>query len=101
MPAAAPGRSPTSSRAASRKSSSTFVLEKLFRSDPGTLGQRLELRPHDGRVNAPVERALREAAVGARHDPVAPDELRQAHDALRYELRMLDYVGGVADHPRR
>jgi hypothetical protein len=52
-------------------------------------------------VNAPVERPLGEPAVGARHDPVPADELRQAHDALRHELGMLDHVGGVADHPRR
>src|SRR4051812_3644002 len=100
-PAAAPARWPTSSPAASRKSTSSSFLEKRFRGDPGPLGERLELRPHDGGMNSPVEGPLGKAAIRARQDAVASDELRQAHDALRHELRMLDHVGGVADHPRR
>src|SRR3954452_8669851 len=100
-PAAARARWQTSCTGASRKSTSSSFLEKTFRGYPGPLGERLELRPHDGGVNAPVEGPLGKAAIRARQDPVASDELRQAHDPLRHELRMLDDVGGLADHPRR
>ena len=56
----------------------------------------LEFRPHDGGVNAAVERPLRKSAVGARHHAFATDEFRQPHDALRDELWVLHDVGRMA-----
>src|SRR5688572_16135511 len=98
IPAAAARRSRTSSPAASRSSSSTSALApQLAARKPRALGQRLEFRPHDRGVNAAVEGALRESAVGARHDALAADEVREAQDALCYELGVLHHVGGVAD----
>src|SRR5260370_11538355 len=43
-------------------------------------------------------RPLREAAVRARDHVLSPDQPRQTNDAFGDELRMLDDVGGVADH---
>src|SRR5262245_2997792 len=63
------------------------------------LRERLELCPHDRGVDAPVERALREAAIRSRQYILAADEPRVADDALGDELGMLDHVGGVADDP--
>ena len=44
-----------------------------------------------------MERPLREAAVGSRHQVLTPDQLADAHQPLGDEFRMLHYVGGVAD----
>src|SRR5256885_15293395 len=60
-------------------------------------GERLELGPHDRRMHAPVERPLREAAVGSRHQVLASDELAYPNEPLGHQLRMLDDVRGVAD----
>src|SRR6516164_6126215 len=65
---------------------------------PRTLDQRLELRPHDGGMDAPIEGALRKSAIGAGHDVLAPQEIGKTQDAFGDELRMLDHVRDVADH---
>lgn len=41
---------------------------------------------------APRERALRESAIGACHDMLSPDDLREANGAFGHELRMLDDI---------
>src|ERR1700687_5674377 len=41
------------------------------------------------------ERALREAAIGAGHDSLAPDDFGEAKEALGDELGVLDDVGRV------
>src|SRR6516162_4945174 len=66
--------------------------------NPRAFGQGFQLRPHDRRMDATRERALREAAIGAAHDVFATDDLGQPDDALGNELRVLDDVGGMADH---
>jgi len=50
----------------------------------GAFGQRFQLRPLYRRVNAAVERPLREVAVSAGDDVLAPDDLGQPHDARGY-----------------
>ena len=55
---------------------------QLLRRQLRTVQQRLELGPHDAGANAPVERALREAAVGAGDHVLAPDHLGQPNDAF-------------------
>ncbi len=47
-----------------------------------------------------MERALGESAVGARHQVLAAEQLAEAHQPLGHQLRVLDDVGSVADHPR-
>jgi len=44
-------------------------------------------------VDAAGQRALRETAIGARHQVVATNALGTAHESLGHELRMLDDVG--------
>jgi hypothetical protein len=44
-------------------------------------------------MNAPTQ-----SAIGAGHDILAPDESRKTLNALGYEFRMLDDVGGMAHH---
>jgi hypothetical protein len=64
------------------------------------LRERLELRPHDRRVDAPVERPLREAAIRSGEHALAPDELAVADDGLGDELGMFHHIGGVTDDAR-
>src|SRR5215472_17747933 len=66
--------------------------------NPRAFDQGFQLRPHDRRMDAAREWALREAAIGAAHDVFAASDLRQADDALGNEFRVLDDIGGVADH---
>src|SRR5215471_17035580 len=58
-------------------------------------GQRLKLRPGDLRMNTAAK-----AAIRAGDDVFAADDLGVAHDAIGDDLRMLDDVGGMADHAR-
>ena len=48
---------------------------QLLARKPRALDQRLELRPHDRWMHPAIERALRETAVGARHDVSRPSKL--------------------------
>ena len=48
-------------------------------------------------MDAAIERALGETAIGRSNDVLAADQLREADDALRHQLGMLDDVGGVTD----
>src|SRR5438128_2705768 len=57
--------------------------------------QGLQLRPRDLRM-----RAAAEAAVAAGDDVFAADALGEALDALGYDLRVLDYVGGMRHDAR-
>src|SRR5262245_32712099 len=52
------------------------------RGDAGALGERFQLRPHDGFVHAPDVRRLGETAIGAGHDVVAADQPGDAHQPL-------------------
>jgi len=49
-------------------------------------------------MNAAIEGALRETAIGARHHVLASQHIGEAQDAFGYELGMLDHIGDVADH---
>ena len=69
---------------------------ELARGQGGALGQRFELGPRDLRMDAAAE-----AAVGGGDDPLPADRAREARDALRHQLRMLDDVGGVAHDARQ
>ena len=76
-----------------------FAPQRL-RGDARAFDQGFQLRPHDGRMNAARERALREAAIGAAHDVLAADDLGEPHDPLGDQFGMLDDIGGVTDHAR-
>src|SRR5262245_46375020 len=96
---AAAGRSPyvaahTSQRAARR------LTPQLLARKPRALGERFELRPHDRGMDPAMERALREAAVGAGDDVLTADELAEPHDPLGDERGMLDHISGVTDDAR-
>src|SRR5216683_120643 len=73
-------------------------IPQLSAREPRALDQRLQLGPHDRGMNAAIEGALREAAIGARHHVLAPQHIGEAQDALRDKLRVLDHIGDVADH---
>src|SRR4029077_12787662 len=62
--------------------------------------QCLQLRPHDRRMDALHIRTLGAAAIRAGDDVLAADQRCEADDALGDKLRMLDHVGGMADHAR-
>src|SRR5215470_4797456 len=70
---------------------------QLLAGEARAFDQCLELGPHDGRMNAAMERALREAAVGPGDHVLAPQQTREPYDPLGDELRMLHHIGGVAD----
>ena len=40
------------------------------------------------------------AAVGASDDILAADQVGKTHNALRYQLRMFNNVGGMTDNAR-
>src|SRR2546425_5077300 len=73
---------------------------KFSAREPRAGSERLEFGPHDRRMYAPVERPLREAAVGSAHQVLAPHELSYPDEPLSDQFRMLDDVGGVADDAR-
>src|SRR6516162_8338069 len=59
----------------------------------GALGEGVQLRPRDLRVDAAAE-----AAVGGGDDIVPADRFGVPGNAVGDELGVLDDVGGVADH---
>src|SRR5262249_57075125 len=77
---------------ASRSTFSWGLGEPTGRKDR-PLGERLQLGPGDVGVDAAAE-----AAVRARHHALPTHQLREAHDAIGDQLRVLDDVGGVAAH---
>src|SRR3981189_3363717 len=66
-------------------------IPQLLRREARALDQRLKLGPHDRRVDAAIERALGEAAIGADHHVLASDQVGETHGALGDQLGMLDY----------
>src|SRR5260370_42462236 len=70
---------------------------QLLAREPRALDQGLQLGPHDRGMNSAIEGALREAAVGAVHHVVAPQQIGESQDAFGYELLVLDHIGDVAD----
>src|SRR5690606_7641897 len=67
-------------------------LPELFRGEPGALGHRRELGPDDIRIDGGLADPGPVAAVAARDDVLAPDQLCVAADALGDQLGMLDEV---------
>src|SRR5262249_37596055 len=62
------------------------------------LGQRLELRPDDTRVDVRLApRLRRETAVSASHHMLPPDGPREADNALSDQLRVLHQIRRVGD----
>ena len=51
-------------------------------------------------MNAAIERALRKATIGSRHDVLTPEQPSKPLDALRNEFGMLHHVGGVTNDSR-
>ena len=72
-------------------------MPQLLARQPRAFGQRFQLRPHNRGMHPPVERALREAAIGARDHVLAPQEFRVTHNALGHQFGMLDDIRRVAD----
>src|SRR2546427_1760699 len=84
-----------SSRRARTRAIQLLRAPELLRRQVGALGHRLELGPGDGRVTDTGA----EPTVGPGDDVLAADEPRVRHQTLGDELRMLDEVAVVADHP--
>src|SRR5580700_10882665 len=70
------------------------------RGDLRPFHQRLQFQVRDVRFHRSETGEGPKAAVGARHDPLAPDHLGKALDALGDQLRMLDVVGGGGQQSR-
>src|ERR1700730_17337058 len=77
---------------------SGLPMPKLVGRQLRALDQRLQLRPHDRWMDTLHIRTLRETAIRTGDDVLAADKRCEANDSLGNELRMLDDVGGVADH---
>src|SRR5215510_3325256 len=71
---------------------------KLLRGEARALGHHGDLSPGDLGLHEIGAAKGGEAAVAPRDHPLAPDDLRIAHEALRHQLRMLDEVGGGVEH---
>src|SRR5262245_41789636 len=67
---------------------------QLLRRQPGALGERGELHPHDLGIDLQPAGEGAEAAVDAGDDVLATDHARILHDAVRHQLGMLDEVRG-------
>src|SRR6476619_1810970 len=68
------------------------------RGDSRALRERLELRPHDARMDLGlVRRTRRKAAVGAADHALATDQARVGLDLVSDQLRVLDITDRVTD----
>src|SRR5579862_1153815 len=63
----------------------------------GPFGERPQLRPLGPRLYPSDPSRLGETTVRACHDPLAPDDVREADEPLRDELGSLDHLGLVCD----
>src|SRR4051794_586172 len=66
---------------------------KLATGQRGALRQRLQLGPGDIGMDTPAK-----ATVGRGDHPLAAHDVGEAQDPLRHQLRVLDDIGGMADH---
>ena len=73
------------------------LIPQLRAGEARALHERVKLGPHDAWMDAPVERALGETAIGAGNKILPSDQAPKAHDPLGDELGMLDDIGGMAD----
>ena len=73
----------------------TGLSPKLLRGEAGAFGEAAQFGPGEVGMDPAAE-----AAIGAGDDVLAADDLGIAQDAVGDELRVLDEVGGVADHTR-
>jgi hypothetical protein len=68
---------------------------QLLARDRCTVAQGAQLGPGDLRMDAAAE-----ATVGAGDDVFLADDFSERDDAIGYQFRVLDKVGGVADDAR-
>ena len=73
----------------------TGLSPELLRGEAGAFGEAAQFGPGEVGMDPAAE-----AAIGAGDDVLAADDLGIAQDAVGDELRVLDEVGGVADHTR-
>src|ERR1700759_3453856 len=66
---------------------------KLASGERGALDQRFELCPGELRMDTPAK-----TAIGRGDDPLPADQVSKTKDAFGDKLRVLDDIGGVADH---
>src|SRR5499426_3592119 len=71
---------------------------ELLRGEARALGHHGDLGPGDLGLHEIGPPKGGEAAVAPGHHPLASDDLRVAHDALRHQLRVLDEVGGGVEY---
>src|SRR5262244_1638732 len=75
-------------------------LPQSLRCNPRTFDQRGELCPSDIGMDLVAGGGGRKATVVACQDVLAPDDAREALNALRDEFRVLDLIDAVRDHAR-
>jgi hypothetical protein len=68
---------------------------QLLARDRRAVAQGAQLGPGDLRMDAAAQ-----AAVGAGDDVFSADDFSERDDAISYQFRVLDEVGGVADNTR-
>src|SRR5580692_12421701 len=73
----------------------TGLSQKLLRGEAGAFGEAAQFGPGEVGMDPAAE-----AAIGDGDDVLAAADLGIAQDAVGDELRVLDEVGGVADHTR-
>src|ERR1700724_2806120 len=73
----------------------TGLSPQLLRGEAAAFGEAAQFGPGEVGMDPAAE-----AAIGAGDDVLAADDLGIAQDAVGDELRVLDQVGGVADHTR-
>jgi hypothetical protein len=65
---------------------------QLLARDRRAVAQGAQLGPGDLRMHSPAE-----TAVGAGDNVFSADDVGESDDAIRYQFRVLDEVGGMAD----
>src|ERR1700719_3835674 len=73
----------------------TGLSPELLRGEAGAFGEAAQFGPGEVGMDPAAE-----AAIGAGDDILAADHLGIAQDAIGDEVRVVDEVGGVADHTR-
>ena len=74
-------------------------MPELAAREPSAFDERLQLGPHDRRMDALHERPLGKSAIGTGNEVLSANQRRKANNAFSDQFGMLDNVGHVTDHP--
>ena len=74
-------------------------MPELAAGEPSAFDERLQLRPHDRRMDPLHVRPLGKSAIGASHEVLSANQRCKTNNALSDQFGMLDNVSDVTDHP--